>query len=183
LPASSAASRSFDRAELERVFPSYPFGRHSDGQLIARFISEIPVHQEIQIGYNFSTDSDVWFVHAGPAQTWELTIHALEDLHNQPRLEVRYGISHDAAKLLEWIEGLRSEDCLGKWTPVLEDELEKKIGLTCPWDKANLPAYLTELTNELNDRTPYELALQPWRCYSEWKTRLRVSKKSRINCF
>jgi hypothetical protein len=65
------------------------------------------------------------------------------------------GISHDAVRLLEWIEGLRDKDYLGKWTPVVEDELEKKNGLNCPWDKANLSAYLAELTNELNDRTPY----------------------------
>jgi hypothetical protein len=47
----------------------------------------------------------------------------------------------------------------------------------CPWDSANLPAYLTELLNELNDRTPYELTLQPWKSYSEYKHRIRVSKK------
>jgi hypothetical protein len=83
----------------------------------------------------------------------------------------------DAAKLLEWIEGLRDKDYLGKWTPVVEDELEKKIGIQCPWDDANLPAYLTELLNELNERTPYELTLQPWKCYPESKHRIRVSQK------
>ncbi len=166
-----------DRAELERVFPSYPFGRHSDGQEIAKFISEIPVHREIHIGYDFRSDTDVWFVRLAPAKTWESTLRALQDLLDQPRLEVRYGISQDAARLLEWIEGLRDKDYLLKWTPVVEDQLEKKIGLTCPWDKENFPAFLAELLNELNDRTPYELALQPWKCYSECKTRIRVSRK------
>jgi len=42
-----------DRAELERVFPSFPFGRHSDGDKIAKFVSEIRVHPEIKIGYDF----------------------------------------------------------------------------------------------------------------------------------
>jgi hypothetical protein len=107
-----------------------------------RFISEISVHQEIQIEYDLSSDSDVWFVRAIPAKTWELTLQALEDLRDQPRLEVRYRISRDAARLLEWIEGLHRKDYLGKWTPVVEDELEKEIGLTCPCDKANLSAYL-----------------------------------------
>lgn len=79
--------------------------------------------------------------------------------------------------MLEWIEGLRDKDYLGKWTPVVEDELEKKIGIQCPWDDANLPAYLTELLNELNERTPYELTLQPWKCYSESRHRIRVSQK------
>jgi hypothetical protein len=78
---------------------------------------------------------------------------------------------------LEWIEGLREKDYLGKWTPIVEDQLEKKIGIKCPWDNANLPGYLTELLNELNDRTPYELTLQPWKCYFEYKQQIRVSQK------
>jgi hypothetical protein len=62
-------------------------------------------------------------------------------------------------------------------TPVIENELEKKIGIKCPWDQVNLPAYLAELLSELNDRTPYELTLQPWKCYSESKHRIRVGRK------
>lgn len=166
-----------DRAELERMFPCHPFGRHSDGQNIAKFISEIRVHPEIQIGYDFRRDSDVWFARAAPVNTWESTLQALQDLRNQPSLEERYGISQEAAKLLGWSEGLRDKDYLCKWTPVVEDELDNKIGLTCPWDKANFTAYLSELINELNEKTPYELALQPWKSYSDWKTRIRVGRK------
>jgi hypothetical protein len=71
----------------------------------------------------------VWFARIAPAKTWEITQQALADLRDQPTLEVRYGISPDAAKLLEWIEGLRDKDYLRKWTPTVEDELEKKIGI------------------------------------------------------
>jgi hypothetical protein len=31
-------------------------------------------------------------------------------------------------------------DYLGKWTPIVEEQLEKKIGIQCPWEKENLPA-------------------------------------------
>jgi hypothetical protein len=34
-------------------------------------------------------------------------------------------------------------------------------------DEQNLPAYLMELLDELNDRTPYGFSLQSWNCYSE----------------
>jgi hypothetical protein len=166
-----------DRAELERVFPSFPFGRHSDGDKIAEFISEIPVNREIEIGYDFRNESDAWFAQLAPAKTWEVTLQALKDLRDQPSLETRYGISRDAARLLAWIEGLREKDYLGKLTPTVEDELQKKIGIKCPWDKENLPAYLVELLSELNERAPYELTLQPWKCYSEWKNRIRVCQK------
>lgn len=140
-------------------------------------LDETPVHREIHVEYDLRDDNDVWFVRLVPAVAWEPTLQALEELRNQPRLEERYGISRDAARLLEWIEGLRDKDYLCRWTPVVEDELDKKIGLTCPWDSANFPAYLSELLGELNERTPYQLALQPWKCYSEWKTRIRVNTK------
>jgi hypothetical protein len=166
-----------DRAELERVFPSFPFGRHSDGDEVVEFISEIPVHPEIQVGYDFRSETDVWSVRLAPVKTWESMLRALQDLRDQPSLESRYGISTDAARLLRWIEGLHDKDYLGRLTPVVEDELRKKIGIQCPWDKENLPAYLMELLSELNERTPCELTLQPWKCHSESKHRIRVSKK------
>jgi hypothetical protein len=166
-----------DRGELERVFPSFAFGRHSDGDKIAKFVSEIRVHPEIKIAYDFRSETDVWFAQLAPAKSWDLALQRLRELRDQPTLEARYEISRDAAKLLEWIEGLRDKDYLGKWTPIVEDELEKKIGIKCPWDSANLPAYLAELLSELNDRTPYELTLQPWKSYSEYKYRIRVSQK------
>jgi hypothetical protein len=94
-----------DRAELERVFPSFPFGRHSDGDKIAKFLSEIRTHPEIEIDCDFWSETDVWFARLVPAKNWESTVQALRDLRDQPTLEVRFGVSGDAAKLLEWIEG------------------------------------------------------------------------------
>jgi hypothetical protein len=31
--------------------------------------------------------------------------------------------------------------------------------------------------DEINDKTPYDLKIQPWKDYSDWKTRIRVRKK------
>jgi hypothetical protein len=138
------------------------------------------VHPEIKIGYDFRSETDVWFARLVPANSWEATLQGLPD---QPTLEVRYGISRDAAKLLEWIEDLRDKDYPGKWTPTVEDESEKKIGIKCPWDSGNLPAYLAELLSELNDRTPYGLTLQSWKCYSEWKNRIQASQKKSEEAF
>ena len=73
-----------DRGELERVFPSFPFGRHSDGDKIAKLVSEIRAHPEIIIGYDFRSESDAWFVRVAPAKTWEITRQALMDLRDQP---------------------------------------------------------------------------------------------------
>jgi hypothetical protein len=96
------------------VFPSYPFVRHSDGHKIAEFIAEVPLHREINVEYDLRDDSDKWFVRLVPAVAWESILQPLEELRNQPRLEERYGISRDAAQLLEWIEGLQEKEYQGK---------------------------------------------------------------------
>jgi hypothetical protein len=54
------------------------------------------------------------------------------NLRDEPTLEVRYGISWDAARLLARIEDLRDEDYPGKLTTIVGDESEKKIGIKCP---------------------------------------------------
>ena len=65
----------------------------------------------------------------------------------------------------------------GDGTPVVEDALKKEIGIKCPWDDRNFSAYIQLLIDEINDKTPYDLKLQPWKDYSDWKTRIRVRKK------
>ena len=45
-----------DRAELERVFPSFPFGRHSDGDKIAKFVSEIRCTRKLKSGMTSERD-------------------------------------------------------------------------------------------------------------------------------
>jgi hypothetical protein len=71
------------------------------------------------------------------------------DLRDQPTLEARYGISRDAAKVLAWIEGLREKDYLAKLTPIVEDELRKKIGIPVSLRQrksARLPCGIVKLT-------------------------------------
>ena len=55
--------------------------------------------------------------------------------------------------------------------------LEKEIGIKCPWNNRNFSAYIQLLIDEINDKTPYDLKIQPWKDYSDWKTRIRVRKK------
>ena len=65
----------------------------------------------------------------------------------------------------------------GDGTPVVEDALKKEFGIKCPWDDRNFSSYIQLLIDEINDKTHYDLKLQPWKDYSGWKTRIRVRKK------
>ncbi|NUQ37106.1 MAG: hypothetical protein HUU23_04780 [Caldilineales bacterium] len=41
----------------------------------------------------------------------------------------------------------------------------------------NLAAYFAILTDEINERTPWDLRVQPWNHHQNVKTRLRVKKR------
>ena len=164
--------------ELARLFPSLsPTGYSSGGTDVAKFFGSLRLIPDIKIGYNFGDDCDAWFLFLKPKSNWPAAIKAIEELRKQPSLRDRYNLSGDSAKLLEWIEGLNDKELLEEWSPVVEDSLEKRIGIECPWEDRNFSAYIQLLIDEINDKTPYDLKIQPWKDYSEWKTRIRIRKK------
>jgi hypothetical protein len=165
------------RQEMNRVFPKLRVERYGPGSELAEFWKQIPLHPEIAVAYDFRDTAGAWFVNLLPKTNWEITIATLEELAKQPTLQERFGLSSEAAKLMEWIESLKPEAFKGKWTPIVEEEQEKRIGLNCPWNKENFSSYLQLLLEEINEKTGYDLTLQPWREYSDWKTRIRVAKK------
>jgi len=164
--------------ELARVFPGLsPSGYSSGGSKLAEFFQSLRIIPEIVMEYDFDDGSDAWHLRVLPQENWKDTLKAIEDLRSKPTLKQRYGLNSHSAKLLEWIKGLTQKEFLQEWTPVVEDALEKEIGIKCPWNDRNFSAYIQLLIDEINDKTPYDLKIQPWKDYSDWKTRIRVRKK------
>jgi len=164
--------------ELARVFPGLsPSGYSSGGSKLAEFFQSLRIIPEIVMEYDFDDGSDAWHLRVLPRENWQDTLKAIEDLRSKPTLKQRYGLNSHSAKLLEWIKGLTEKEFLQEWTPVVEDALEKEIGIKCPWNDRNFSAYIQLLIDEINDKTPYDLKIQPWKDYSDWKTRIRVRKK------
>lgn len=164
--------------ELARVFPGLsPSGYSSGGSKLAEFFQSLRIIPEIVMEYDFDDGSDAWHLRVLPQENWKDTLKAIEDLRSKPTLKQRYGLNSHSAKLLEWIKGLPEKEFLQEWTPVVEDALEKEIGIKCPWNDRNFSAYIQLLIDEINDKTPYDLKIQPWKDYSDWKTRIRVRKK------
>lgn len=62
-------------------------------------------------------------------------------------------------------------------TPIVEDSARKWIGIEFPWNQENAAVYLQLLIDEINERTDYELRLQPWREYAQVKSRICVRRK------
>lgn len=164
--------------ELARVFPGLsPSGYSSGGSKLAEFFQSLRIIPEIVMEYDFDDGSDAWHLRVLPQENWKDTLKAIEDLRSKPTLKQRYGLNSHSAKLLEWIKGLPEKEFLQEWTPVVEDALEKEIGIKCPWNDRNFSAYIQLLIDEINDKTPYDLKIQPWKDYSDWKTRIRFRKK------
>lgn len=164
--------------ELARVFPQLsPTGYSSGASSLTAFFESLRIIPEIELEFDFGDSTDAWYLRFIPLQSWKASLKAIEDLRSQPTLQERYALNNHSAKLLEWIEGLTEEELLEEWTPVVEDALKKEIGIKCPWDDRNFSAYIQLLIDEINEKTPYDLKLQPWKDYSDWKTRIRVRKK------
>jgi hypothetical protein len=163
------------RAELQHCLPQ-PHSRSST--VLAEFFSAIILNPEIARGYNFRDEAERWTVTLQPKTDWEPALSAIGEELSKPTLQERFGLSDEAAKLLTWIENLPEEKkLLGRVTPIVEDSATKFIGIKCPWSEENTAVYLQLLIDEINERTNYELRLQPWYEYNRMRSRIVVKKK------
>ena len=53
----------------------------------------------------------------------------------------------------------------------------QSIGIETDWPEENIPAYLAMLVDEINEKTDYDLLLQPWQQHGNAETRIRVKHK------
>ena len=53
----------------------------------------------------------------------------------------------------------------------------QSIGIETDWPEENTPAYLAMLVDEINEKTDYDLLLQPWQQHGNAETRIRVKHK------
>jgi hypothetical protein len=108
-----------------------------------RFFGAISLNESLDRGYDFRDDAPVWTFAIRPTSDWAAALDAIRLELAQPSLHERFGLSHEAAKLLNWIEQLPNDKkLLGRLTPIVEDSNEEWIGLDCPWRDENIPAYL-----------------------------------------
>jgi hypothetical protein len=122
--------------------------------------------------------TDARWVALAPETSWTEAIKAVEEYMATPTPEQRFGLSYDAARLLEWIEAVPKDQYLGAWTPVVEPRLKSEVGLQAHWPADNLPALFQLLVDEINAKTDWQLAIQPWRENGQERTRIKVARKA-----
>ena len=155
----------------------FPRSETVDCHALVSFFGALTFNDSLRRGYNFHSDADQWSFVLKPKAHWATSIAAIQDELTQPTLEARYGLSTEAARLLRWVQTIQPDQMLGCFTPNIEDQRERGIGIASPWGNDNFPAYLQMLVEELNEKTHYDLRLQPWKEYSATKTRLKVATK------
>ena len=145
---------------------------------ICDFLRSVRLHPGITLGFSFK-NPDPWFVDMQPKQGWDWpTIQEeLARKRREPRLEEKYGLGDESAALLRWIESLDESECLRNLTPAVEDHFKKRIGLSSKDYKENLPVYIQMLIDEINQKTEYDLKIQPWRHYNSETTRILINKQ------
>src|ERR1039457_6134132 len=80
----------------------------------------------ICLHYQFECGPGPWLVQCSLSEgwTWSRVRAWLKDRETAIPLRQKYRLSDHAAALLEWITELRPEECLGAFTPEVEDHLE-----------------------------------------------------------
>lgn len=165
------------RRELKRCFPNECLSGRDAFSGLNEFFRKLPLPPEIQHKVKLSGDEKSWTCILSPTRTWGDAVSAIVRWRDRPSLENLYGLSKDAALLLEWVQSLGPDRLWQGLSPIVEDCLLQEIGIRVPWKMENLAAYLAILTDEINERTPWDLRVQPWNHQQHVKTRLRVKKR------
>ncbi len=163
------------RPQLADCFPN---ATTVDGSALSKFFGALTFNESLKRAYNFHEHASEWWFALHPKEDWATSITAIRDELAQPSLEVRFGLSAEAARLLAWVKSLPPDQMLGCYTPIVEDQRERGIGIASPWGSDNFPAYVQMLADEINQKTGYDLRLQPWKEYATIKTRLKVATKT-----
>jgi hypothetical protein len=139
--------------------------------------STVPLNAALRRTYDFREQAPVWHFGLLPTTTWAEALKMIEDEATGPTLEQRYGISADAARLLDWLQHLSPKRLQSGWSPNVEDSNSREIGLKPIGGSESFPFYLRILLDEINERTPFVLTAFSWSEYSRQKTRLKLVAK------
>jgi hypothetical protein len=162
---------------LTAVFPKLELSRYSSSGPVCALLRSLRLPEGVRIAYDLQDAVPEWWAALAPVPSWPVALQSVKDYLGRPTLEQRFGLSGDAARLVEWIETRNPKEMLGTWTPVVEPRISGEIGFQTEWPEENLPAFLQMLADEINGKTAYQLSLQPWKEEGKVRTRIKVEKK------
>ena len=119
-----------DRRTVKICFSDWPIGSCWDTK-ITDFFDALKLMEGISIEYLFEDGPGPWLVICSLSEgwTWSRVKAWLTEQELAIPLRQKYNLSEHSAALLEWIVGLRPEEYLGTFTPVVEDHLDLDMGI------------------------------------------------------
>lgn len=144
---------------------------------LVELFTTVSMNTSLKRAYDFRDTAPFWHFSLVPTTNWDEAMKSIEEELDGPALELRYGISADAARLLDWLQHLSAKRLQGGWSPNVEDCNSREIGLEPIGSSGDFPFYLRILSDEINERTPFVLAAFSLSEYSRQKTRLKLSAK------
>lgn len=156
--------RIHDRATLHRCFPAW-LSQNWEASTLYGFLGEVGLDHGLLWGYSFK-DPDPWEYLCRPKDglTWENVTSSIRAARSLPPLHERYGISLESAALVKWFTTLRQKEWLGALTPPVEDQLQKRIGISAQHgDRDNFGVYLSMLAEEITEKTEWKVSVHEWK--------------------
>lgn len=163
------------RAGLARALPRLTFPDRSTGVRLETLMQSLRLPDSLGVFCSCADRQTDWQLGITPFPDWPAArAQILADLRRTPT-ELTLDLSHNAARLYDWIVGLKPSEMLDDWTPLVEPVIATEIGFS-PHVVTGEIEPLPELVAEINAHTGYALTLQCWSQGPPWPTRIRVAR-------
>ena len=172
------------RAELVRVLPAMADDESLSPYKLEKFLENVRLPRGLRPAATLDDEASVgWLLGAALEEgwTWKLAIESIHETRNRKDPVKTYGLSSDAAKILNWIWDLHDSDIQMGMTPCVESASRDRIGIKNLQYHQNSETTLQLLIDEINEKTSYQLRLLPWSHYSSKEHRILIRRKDDLD--
>jgi hypothetical protein len=172
------------RAELVRVLPAMANDESLTPYKLNKFLEDVRLPRGLRPAATLDDEASVgWLLGAALEEgwTWELAMESIHETRDRKDPAKTYGLSADAAKLLNWIWDLHDSEIQMGMTPCVESASRDRIGIKDLQYNQNSETTLQLLIDEINEKTSYQLRLMPWSHYSSKEHRILIRRKDDLD--
>jgi hypothetical protein len=169
------------RTELVRCLPNLKDREDAEPGALNDFLEKVRLARGLRVGSSLEDRAGAGWVLGAVLEkgwTWDRAMESIRERRNRQDPRTTYGLSGNAAKILEWIWSLHDHEMEMDMTPPVEPAARERIGMERLGSDPNSRAVLELMIEEINERTPYLLRLIPWKDYARDYHRILVRKKS-----
>lgn len=172
------------RAELVHALPAVAADESQTPYKVKEFLGDLRLPRGLRPAAILEDEAGVgWLLGAAleKSWTWERAKESILEVRNRKDPVQTYGLSINAAKLLNWMWNLHDNEIHMEMTPCVESVSRDQIGIENLDYESNATAHLQLLLEELNEKTSYSLKLIPWYSYPRDQHRILIRRKEALD--